>query len=135
MNFENDTRTAMEPEFKRRFEAVCGALQQQEDATLVHLGKQMHLVLKNYCLYLTVVGVVGRRFAECLSGWILINISPGDFPMLEARHLGIDPVDFAPFLALGERRRLLGPLISAEASEHLATLTSLGNKVSGRSTQ
>jgi len=119
----------MDPEFKQRFQAVSRSLQLQDDPTLSHLGKQMSLVDKYYCALLTVVGVVGRRWAECLTGWVLVKISPGDFPMLEARHLGVDPDTFEPLLGLGDRRRLLSPLISSEANRHLATLTRLGNKV------
>lgn len=125
-----ESRTPMEPEFKERFEKVSKELQERkDDKTLVHLGKQMYLVDKHYCDLLTVVGVVGRRWAECLTGWILVSLSPDDFPMLKARHLGTDPDTFEPLLSLGDRRRLLKPLISAEASAHLATLTHLGNKV------
>jgi hypothetical protein len=117
--------SVMAPEFALEFGRAQTALFNSGDPVLRALGQRMKAVRDFYEVSLTVVGCVGRMFAEGLAGWLLVQHLPQQVPSMDGIRGYDDNGDLR--LMLGARVRRLGGILPAAARADFKVLSRLGN--------
>jgi hypothetical protein len=108
------------------FRKVHTDLFRSGDPILRDLGAQMKNITDFYSASLTVVGCVGRKFAEGLAGWTLVEHFPDQYPSMDVLR-GYDE-DGELHMMLGARLRALGGVLPYEVNRDLRRLQQLGNR-------